>query len=583
MRLVTLFTAVLLCPSFAATEWSKIASPNFEMYTTAGEKDARRALEYFEQVRDFFMRIKSQQVTTRLPVTIVAFKNEKQYKAYSPRETTAAYFIGDEQRDYIVMGGVGSEHYPTAVHEYMHLLVRHSGLKLPVWLNEGLAEVHSTLRPLAGQMLLGAIPQGRTYALQQLKWFPTIALVSINHDSPEFNEKDRSGLFYSQSWMLTHMLMLHDAYSRQFGKFVGDLSSSGSSEGAFQRVYGKTPADIDRDMQAYYRSNSLKGVLFDVKLRKMEVSPGQPASELETDLTLAKLTALLKRKDEAARRYAEIAKANPDNWQVQEAIGHLYWQTGDLEKAKEGLRKAVTLKSTSWKTYWDYARLAQNEPDVVETLRTALRMNPELAEGRLMLGYALYNGRNYKEAYDALSEIRQITPDRAASFFLMKAFSAMELGKKAEAKSSAEMAKKYTKSAVEISQANNLIEFIDRPAVSSAEHVLAPQVGTPSARLEASDAEDQVSVLRGVLQEIECLGKEARLRILSGNTSIALLIRDPKRVTLKNSDSSSVDFVCGPQKNARIIVEFKPNDDTQFKTLGDIVTLEFTTRPKGSQ
>jgi tetratricopeptide (TPR) repeat protein len=580
MRFALLYTVVLLCPSFAATEWSKITSPNFEMYTTAGEKDARRTLEYFEEVRDFFMRIKSQQVTTRLPVTIVAFKNEKQYKPYSPNATAAAYFIGDEQRDYIVLGGVGSEHYPTAVHEYMHLLVRHSGLKLPVWLNEGLAEVHSTLRPLAGKMLLGDIPKGRTYALQSLKWYPTSVLVGINHDSAEFNEKDRTGLFYSQSWMLTHMLMLHDAYSRQFGKFTLDVSTSGSSEGAFQRVYGKSLVEIDKDLQAYYRSTSLKGVLFDVKMQKIQLSAGQPATELETSLTLAKLTALLHRGDEAASRYAEIAKANPDNWQVQEAIGHLHWQQGDLGKAKDGLRRAVALKSTSWKTYWDYARLAQDEPDVADTLRTALRMNPELSEARLMLGYTLYKNRKYKEAYETLAEIRQVTPDRAPSFFLMKAFSAMEIGKKAEAKSAAEMAKKYSKSAVEISQADNLIEFIDRPVVSSEERAAAPSVAAQPVRLESRDAEDQPSVLRGVLQEVECLGKEARLRILSGNTSIALLIRNPNHVVLKNSDASTVEFKCGPQKNARVIVEFRPKDDSQFKTLGDVVTLEFTSRQK---
>jgi tetratricopeptide (TPR) repeat protein len=579
MRFVLLFTVVLLCPSFAATEWSKITSPNFEMYTTASEKDARRTLEYFEQVRDFFMRIKAQQVTTRLPVTIVAFKNAKQYKPYSPSATSAAYFIGDEQRDYIVLGGVGAEHYPVAVHEYMHLLVRHSGLKLPVWLNEGIAEVHSTLRPLGGQMLLGAIPEGRTYALQQLKWFPVNVLIGIGHDSPEFNEKDRTGLFYSQSWMLAHMLMLHDAYSRQFGKFTLDVSTSGSSEGAFERVYGKTLAEIDRDLQVYFRSTSLKGVLFDVKMQKMQLSAGQPATELETSLTLAKLTALLRRGDEAASRYAEIAKANPDNWQVQEAIGHLHWRQGDLGKAKDGFRKAIALKSTSWKTYWDYARLAQDDPDVVATLRTALRMNPELGEARLMLGYALYNGHKYKEAYEALAEIRQVTPDRAPSFFLMKAFSAMEIGKKTEAKSAAEMAKKYSKSATEISQADNLIEFIDRPAVNE-ERAAAPSVAARRVQLEARDAEDQPAVLQGVLQEVECLGKEARLRIRSGNTTIALLIRNPDHVILKNSDASTVEFKCGPQKNARVIVEFRPKDDSQFKTLGDVTTLEFTMRQK---
>ena len=213
MRLIILMAAVV-CPLFAATEWLKLTSSNFEMYSTADDKDARRTLEYFEQVRDFFMRVKSQQVTTRLPVTLVVFKNQKEYRPYSPHETAAAYYMGDEHRDYIVMGGAGQEQYPVAVHEYMHLLVRHSGLKMPVWLNEGMAEVYSTLKPLGGKILVGTPPQNRAYPLSQQKWIPIDRLLAVAHDSPEYNEKNRTGLFYAESWLLTHMLMLDNKYGQ---------------------------------------------------------------------------------------------------------------------------------------------------------------------------------------------------------------------------------------------------------------------------------------------------------------------------------------------------------------------------------
>src|SRR5205807_1559138 len=132
---------MLIGTAVAAPEWIKVTSANFELYTAAGERDARDTLVLFEQVRDFFMRIKSKTVTTRLPVTIVGFRNAKEYKPYQPNEFSAAYYNGDEQRDYIVMGSLGSENTPAAIHEYMHLLVRHSGLTMPVWLNEGFAEV----------------------------------------------------------------------------------------------------------------------------------------------------------------------------------------------------------------------------------------------------------------------------------------------------------------------------------------------------------------------------------------------------------------------------------------------------------
>ena len=92
MRFAAIVFVAIASPLFSATEWLKISSPNFELYTTAGEKDARRTLEYFDQVRDFFMRVKSQQVTTRLPVTIIAFKNQKEYKPYSSRGNGGGIF-----------------------------------------------------------------------------------------------------------------------------------------------------------------------------------------------------------------------------------------------------------------------------------------------------------------------------------------------------------------------------------------------------------------------------------------------------------------------------------------------------------
>ena len=50
---------VFLACSLAAEEWTFVKSPNFELYTTAGSGEARRTIEYFEQVRDFFDRTSS--------------------------------------------------------------------------------------------------------------------------------------------------------------------------------------------------------------------------------------------------------------------------------------------------------------------------------------------------------------------------------------------------------------------------------------------------------------------------------------------------------------------------------------------
>jgi hypothetical protein len=54
-----LFAAILVAfldrSLAAADQWVKLATPNFELYTTAGEKKGREAILYFEQVRSFFL------------------------------------------------------------------------------------------------------------------------------------------------------------------------------------------------------------------------------------------------------------------------------------------------------------------------------------------------------------------------------------------------------------------------------------------------------------------------------------------------------------------------------------------------
>ena len=60
--------------------------------------------------------------------------------------------------------------------------------------------------PYAGKVLVGAIPEGRRIPLGDQNRLNRHRS-RTTHNFPEYNEKDRTGLFYAQSWLLTHMLM----------------------------------------------------------------------------------------------------------------------------------------------------------------------------------------------------------------------------------------------------------------------------------------------------------------------------------------------------------------------------------------
>lgn len=153
-----------------ADKWTRVASRNFEVLTPQSEKKGRETVLHFEQVRDFFERTFGVKQNPAVPVRIIVFGNEKQFKPFRPGANTAAFYQPGIDRDYIVMGGYREEDDRVAVHEFVHLLVQHAGMKLPVWQNEGTAELFSTLKPMGDKVQIGGLIESHFYAAAQEKW-----------------------------------------------------------------------------------------------------------------------------------------------------------------------------------------------------------------------------------------------------------------------------------------------------------------------------------------------------------------------------------------------------------------------------
>src|SRR5262252_9733343 len=127
-RVMALAMFMAVCAT-AAEQWIRVSTPHFELLTPAGEKKGREAILYFEQVRSFFLQASPSKRVPDFPVRIIAFRGEKQYKPYRLNDFVIAYYTGSHDRDYIVMQDIQPDHFPVAIHEYTHLIVRHTGLK----------------------------------------------------------------------------------------------------------------------------------------------------------------------------------------------------------------------------------------------------------------------------------------------------------------------------------------------------------------------------------------------------------------------------------------------------------------------
>src|SRR3954452_8935587 len=244
LQVVLVCSALMSSPLQAAQRWTSLTTPHFEMYTNNGVGSGTKALETFERVRSFFLDNSPSKHAPDTPVRIIAFKSEREFEPYRPNDGAFAYYQRSRKRDYIVMQDLSPEHYRAAVHEYTHLIVEHSGLKLPIWLNEGLADLYSSMEPKGNQTMVGRPIEGHLIVLGNEKWLDLALLTSVRQDSPYYNERTKMQIFYAESWALTHMLALGKDYQAGFGRFLSSASAGADAEASFRAIYGKTLAQV---------------------------------------------------------------------------------------------------------------------------------------------------------------------------------------------------------------------------------------------------------------------------------------------------------------------------------------------------
>jgi len=583
-----LATVLLPHAAPAAEQWLKLQSSHFELYTTAGEKKGREAVLYFEQVRDFFQRTRGMsKAMPGAPVRIIAFRSDKEFEPYRFNAASSAFYLEGYDRDYIVMRSISPEYYPVAVHEFTHLLVKHTGAELPIWFNEGLAELYSTLKPAGKKVMVGDMIPGRFYYLQQHKWLSLEVLTSADHNSPYYNERDRAGIFYSESWALMHMLNLSSEYRPQFSKFLNLLASGATATSAFWQAYAKTITQVQKDLEAYLRGGHFNAAVFDVKLEKSAEEPDiQPATPLESGLVLADLLALTGKQEAAKEAYERLSKEYANDWEVEAGLAELAWSGKNPEEARRHFARAAELGSTNPRLYFDYAMVLLEigeQGSAIAPLKKAVGLDPEYQDAQRYLAYSLLRDRQYEQAMDHFGKVKHIKAEQASVFYHGIAYAEFHLERFDEARNAAELAKKYARNLEETAAAEDMLRVLDQEKerhTNLGERVVAPHPveeqpsENPKQLVRRSDRPLSASLL-GTLRQVDCTGKVVRLRISSGQKQILLAIRDRRNVAIKGSQTGTVDLNCGPQKGKLVTVEYESREDASLGTIGDVRSIEF--------
>ena len=588
--------------------WTKLSTPNFELYTTAGEGTGRRAIKHFETIRSFFQQSMPGNRGQDAKVRVILFKNEKEYKPFSPNEVAAAYYLSGHDFDYIVMNGFNEHAKPIAAHEYMHLLTSHQKYNLPIWLNEGYATLFESLEGYAGKVRVGKPHLGRLQHLDRKKWLEIERLTEVEHDSPEYNTKDHAGVFYAQSWALTHMLNLDKDYRTKLNDFLLRMAESKSAAQAFADVYGKTPDDIRQDLKSYVSNDRFFVVLFDVKLEKYADQPEiAPADELETRMLLATLYSRLKdKRDEAKESYEQLTLDFPESPEPHEALAYLAWREDGADAAAPYFAGAIERKSTNAKIYYDFASLRRGEADDpakrILYLLKATRLRENYVDAHRALAFEASNQERWGVAAVHFGKLGKVKEEDAYSILSSSAYAFYKLKQWETALKHAQDAKRWAKTPSETDRAFNLIEAIQweanpdkraEMAQRRAEEMRALRSATPDDiapvlrraeqpakgvhRLQRN-ATPFVSTVEGELIQFDCLDVKARIHVRTPTETVMLAIPDPTNILLIDDGARSGQlFTCGEQQPRPVSVKYDPVPDVHLETVGNVTQLEFMT------
>jgi hypothetical protein len=453
---------VLLTSSALAEQWTKVQTAHFEVYTTAGERRGRDAVQAFEQVRGLFVALKVARPEKEVPVRIIMFQNEREFGPFRPNEFSSAFYHPGRGHDYIVMSGLTKENYPAAVHEYVHVVVRHSGLKVPLAMNEGLADVYSTLKEVKGKVQIGSVLPGRLQMLQTAPLIRIPQLLGVTQKSQLYNERDRASIFYAESWALMHMLMLSPDYSPKFGSFIETLQTGMDPFTALEKVTGRTSEQLLNDLIQYIRGNSFNAGVFDLKLEKPTEKPAAgPANSLDYGMALGEVLTDLRHTNEARARFEAVAREHPASPLPEEALGLLAWRTNDPDSARSHFGKAVERNSTDGMIYFNYAiLLPKNDSRLLAMLQKAVQYGPEMPEAHNLLADRYVMTGDFPHALEQLLFLKDWKPEERHGYFQRLAFVQIKLGHAGEARAAAEQALATATNEKEKSESEQLLMFL---------------------------------------------------------------------------------------------------------------------------
>lgn len=558
MRRVALF---LVLPLVLAAEdhWVKFTSGPYEVYTDAGARAGQETMVRFEEFRHAVGEIVGEQdLKTPQPVRILLFKNAAGWATPEP--------VAPGRDCYAIILNEKSPVPPAVYIALTRLFLNSNTNRMPPDFEHGLLEFFSTFESKGVRITVGAPPP-----------------------QPDLD------------WARIHMLVVDPQYFGRIKVLLYNLRQGVDEDTAFRNALGKSAADIEAQAKQHlaagnFQTGTISGLPMAADDRDL---PQRPVSDADARLARADTLA----GTEAQAVYQSLIKDNVKVAAADEGLGLLALRAHNNAGALRYFAAGIQAGSSSARCYIEYARLEPDNQKATEALLKAAGINPKLDEPFALLAArdtdpqkrlahwkaaAERNPRNpaywkalaecylaehnYSGAADAWTHGEQAATDPAQRAAMLKARLAIE-----QQRLDYEAAERQRQAEEEAQET----EKLKQQALTHVHELEAKYNGGSSAHTASSTAPvpwwqgpKPSGKIHGVLRQVDCLGKQARLAVEGDDhKTVRLLVTDPSSIAITGGDEHA--FTCGKQAPREVTIEYFPKVNAHTATAGEVATIQF--------
>lgn len=407
---ISVTAALVTCWSLGAGDrraWLEVRSPHFVAYTDAKATEAQEALKEFEEIRLAFKNIfPGIRVDSRQPLLVFVHRDEDSMKQLLPQEfegknpkRVGGYYLTSRDRNYALLRldarTTDRQPFHVLFHEFTHGVLHQNFPTMPLWLDEGFAEYYGETRIQSDRVILGAVSRSSLEMLKNGRLLPLATFLKVNHQSPEYREGDKTGVFYAEAWALTHFLLMDEGARKAdwFRKYLAALDKNPDPLEAARMAWGDLAA-FQAAFYAYTRQSRFHfwNIPLSVKWNDRDFT-ARSMTEAEVLVAKAEFLRDSGKAEACAEQLKQAFALDPKLPAASVALGVAHLQAGRRDAARESLETAERLGSTDPRTPFLLAQLAVEDQEKGENgrrrmaawLEVARKLQPENPDVHILL------------------------------------------------------------------------------------------------------------------------------------------------------------------------------------------------------